>query len=74
MDVKVLRSDFEALRKNAVWEAFLVYLKDRENYYVGQLASGAINDAMSQGVLWQGMIKEIKKFRDYPERLLTPQE
>jgi hypothetical protein len=74
MDVKVLRSDFEALRKNAVWEAVLAYLSDREKFYVSQLATGAINDPMSQGVLWQSMIKEIKKLREYPERLLTPPE
>ena len=74
MDYKVLRSDYDALRQNSIWVAVLEHLRERETFYATQLATGAINEPMSQGKLWQEMIREVKKLRDYPERILTPQE
>ncbi len=72
---KVLRLDYDALTKNSVWGEMERYMVDRENSYINQLASNPkIAEPMSAGQLWQEMIREIRKIRAYPERIITSQE
>jgi hypothetical protein len=69
---KVLRSDYEALLKNKVFNEFMSYLDLRERFYIDQLTSGKdIAVTMSYGQLWQKMIEEVRKIRSKPERLIS---
>ncbi len=72
---KVLRLDFDALTKNAVWGEFDRHMAERENSYISKLATAVdIAEVSTKGQMWQEMIREIRKLREYPARIISSTE